>query len=158
MGAKSSNLNKGQNNRSDGHTLEYYRSTFIRGGGGTNTTLLGSSYQGGTLICFGTTVRWVVAPGAAEVSRNWPSRSDANTRAQQVSGCTGWFVPNTSQLQNPGYSCRIYWDYSAARYWSDTQANSVPPNGGYVNFSNGVTGGTFHYNTLCVRSLRCVAY
>jgi len=40
MGAKSSNINRGQNNRSDGHLLEYARSTFVRGGG---SPLLGPS-------------------------------------------------------------------------------------------------------------------
>ena len=35
MGARSSR-NTTQNNRSDGHLLEYFRNTFIRGGGGTN--------------------------------------------------------------------------------------------------------------------------
>lgn len=35
MGARSSR-NKAQNNRSDGHLLEYFRNTFVRGGGGTN--------------------------------------------------------------------------------------------------------------------------
>lgn len=33
MGAKSSNTNKGLNNRSDGRLLEYFRDTFLRGGG-----------------------------------------------------------------------------------------------------------------------------
>jgi len=36
MGAKSSK-NTTQNNRSEGHLLEYFRNTFVRGGGGTNT-------------------------------------------------------------------------------------------------------------------------
>jgi len=36
MGTRSSNTNKPQNNRSDGHLLEYFRNTFVRGGGGTN--------------------------------------------------------------------------------------------------------------------------
>ena len=36
MGARSSSRNKSQNTRSDGHLLEYFRNTFIRGGGGTN--------------------------------------------------------------------------------------------------------------------------
>ena len=37
MGAKSSKRTA-QNNRSDGHLLEYFRNTFVRGGGGTNAT------------------------------------------------------------------------------------------------------------------------
>ena len=35
MGARSSR-NTTQNNRSDGHLLEYFRKSFIRGGGGTD--------------------------------------------------------------------------------------------------------------------------
>ena len=35
MGARSSR-NTTQNNRSDGHLLEYFRKSFLRGGGGTN--------------------------------------------------------------------------------------------------------------------------
>ena len=35
MGARSTR-NTTQNNRSDGHLLEYFRNTFVRGGGGTN--------------------------------------------------------------------------------------------------------------------------
>jgi hypothetical protein len=35
MGARSSKITA-QNNRSDGHLLEYFRNTFVRGGGGTN--------------------------------------------------------------------------------------------------------------------------
>ena len=35
MGARSSR-NTTQNNRSDGHLLEYFRKSFVRGGGGTN--------------------------------------------------------------------------------------------------------------------------
>ena len=36
MGARSSKITA-QNNRSDGHLLEYFRNTFVRGGGGTNS-------------------------------------------------------------------------------------------------------------------------
>jgi hypothetical protein len=37
MGARSSKITA-QNNRSDGHLLEYFRNTFVRGGGGTNAS------------------------------------------------------------------------------------------------------------------------
>jgi hypothetical protein len=39
MGARSSKITA-QNNRSDGHLLEYFRNTFVRGGGGTNASTL----------------------------------------------------------------------------------------------------------------------
>ena len=42
MGAKSSK-NTTQNNRSDGHLLGYFRQSFVRGGGGTNTSVFSAS-------------------------------------------------------------------------------------------------------------------
>jgi hypothetical protein len=125
-----------------------------------NVPPLGASYEGGFLICCSSPTRWVVSPRSAEVSRTWYLRNDANTRAQQVSGCTGWFVPTVSQLQNPGYCCRSFWGpspcYSSFHYWSSTEFNA--PNGCRVNFVNG--GATGHHKTLtrCVRAFRCVTY
>jgi len=120
---------------------------------------LGDAYGGGYLICQSAGVRWVVAPSASEVSRNWFCRNDANTRAQQVSGCTGWFVPSCGQLQNPGYICRTYWDsYAAWYYWSNTEVNAndawlMDFNGGAM-LSNAKSDPT----PRLVRSLRCVTY
>jgi hypothetical protein len=121
---------------------------------------LGEAFGGGYHICSTAGVRWIVAPNTSEVSRNWYSRTDSNARAQAVSGCTGWFVPNSGQLGNPGYICRTYWDsYSAAAYWSDTPS---PFNSScfsiYFNFGHGAGSSQFNANTLCVRSLRCVTY
>ena len=49
MGARSSKITA-QNNRSDGHLLEYFRNTFVRGGGGTNaSTLQGLTATGGVI-------------------------------------------------------------------------------------------------------------
>jgi hypothetical protein len=49
MGARSSKITA-QNNRSDGHLLEYFRNTFIRGGGGTNASnLQGLTATGGVI-------------------------------------------------------------------------------------------------------------
>jgi len=121
---------------------------------------LGDSYEGGFLICKASPLRWVVSPYSAEVSRNWYNRNDANTRAQQVSGCTGWFVPTKPQLQNPGYCCRSFWGpspcYSSATYWSSTECNAS--NACFVHFNNG--NADFHTKTasFCVRAFRCVTY
>jgi hypothetical protein len=118
---------------------------------------LGSLYAGGYLICLSGGVRWLVAPASSEVSRNWYSVNDANTRAQSVSGCTGWFVPGSSVLRNPGYSCRSYWDsYCVSAYWTGSSANIY--DGYYVSMSNGSPGGANKNTTLCVRSFRCVTY
>ena len=125
---------------------------------------LGDSYEGGFLICQASSVRWVVSPYSAEVSRNWHCREDANTTAQSVSGCTGWFIPTCGQLRNPGYCCRSFWGPSpcyspaGASYWSSTCSS---PNGGYsVNFNGGYinTPYTFKNTTACIRAFRCVSY
>jgi hypothetical protein len=118
---------------------------------------LGDFYGGGYLICEASSVRWVVAPSSAEVTRTWYSRNDANTRAQQVSGCTGWFVPTCGQLQNPGYTCITYWDsYCFNQYWSSTQCSSFGAWAVYV--SAGFSSVWLKTASHCVRAFRCVSY
>ena len=121
---------------------------------------VGDAYEGGFLICKASPVRWVVSPRSAEVGRTWYLRNDANTRAQAVSGCTGWFVPTTSQLQNPGYLCRSFWGpspcYSSAYYWSSTER--IPNDACLVTFANGSSGDTTKNAVYCVRAFRCVTY
>ena len=125
---------------------------------------LGSSYEGGFLICKASPLRWVVSPFSAEVSRSWYLRNDANTLAQSVSGCTGWFVPTVSQLQNPGFTCRSFWGPSPCYsctffYWSSTEYNANCA--WYVNFVNGLCTcgpGSNKPYALCVRAFRCVTY
>lgn len=118
----------------------------------------GASFEGGTLICCSSSVYWIVAPNTSEVSRVWTSRNDANTTAQSVSGCTGWFVATQSQLQNPGYSCRCYWDsYSDNVYWSSTEINAT--HAWTVEFTTGATNtNRSKTQSNCVRSFRCVTY
>jgi hypothetical protein len=123
----------------------------------TEALPLGASYEGGFLICKSSPTRWVVAPNTSEVSRTWNTRNDANTTAQQVSGCTGWFVPTVSQLQNPGYICRTFWDsFSSTAYWS---SQCDPFGTCFVHFvnGNGNRGGGPTAST-CVRAFRCVTY
>jgi hypothetical protein len=121
---------------------------------------LGDSYEGGFLICKASPLRWVVSPRSAEVSRTWYNRNDANTTAQSISGCTGWFVPTLSQLQNPGYCCRSFWGpspcYSSPGYWSSTEYDAN--NACYVNFFNGLATNYGKTTTYCVRAFRCVTY
>jgi hypothetical protein len=135
---------------------------------------LGDSFEGGFIICESASVYWIVAPNTSEVSRDWYSRDDASTRAQQVSGCTGWFVPSCGQLQNPGYTCRDFWDfYCCTNYWSDstvvTCANffgfqfpdftTVYTSGVRLDFTSGSTSAIYARDTThCVRSFRCVTY
>ena len=119
----------------------------------------GESYEGGFLICKASPLRWVVSPRSAEVNRTWHLRNDANTLAQSVSGCTGWFVPTISQLQNPGYCCRSFWGpspcYSSTCYWSSTEN---APLACAVAFTSGNAYNDNKNNPLCVRAFRCVTY
>ena len=123
---------------------------------------LGDAYEGGYLICCSFNNYWIVAPSSAEVCRSWHSRNDANTRAQQVSGCSGWFVPTCSQLKNPGYNCRTYWDshdgaYSGINsYWSNTAATTSAA-WGYDFTNNGPSAYDRPY-AFPVRAFRCVSY
>jgi hypothetical protein len=119
---------------------------------------LGDPYEGGFLICKSSPTRWVVAPNTSEVSRTWSCINDANTTAQSVSGCTGWFVPTRPQLQNPGYTCRDFWDsFSLTAYWSSTEDTNV--RGCIVNLYNGCPAGCIlKGDTHCVRAFRCVTY
>jgi len=122
---------------------------------------LGDSYEGGFLICKASPLRWVVSPYSAEVTRTWYLREDANTRSQQVSGCTGWFVPTRALLQNPGYCCRSFWGpspcYSISNYWSSTENNT--PYACFVSFTSGNGHSNGHkQGPKCVRAFRCVTY
>lgn len=117
------------------------------------------------MICASGGNAWIVSPYEAEVSRSWYSRNDPVTRAQQVSGCTGWFTPTLAQYQNPGYTCRTYWDsYSPTNYWT---LDKRPGTGSFFylfNMENAVVnigppypagwGNGIH----CVRAFRCVTY
>ena len=126
----------------------------------TRDIAVGDSYEGGFLICKASPLRWVVSPISAEVSRTWYLRNDANTTAQSVSGCTGWFVPTLSQLQNPGYCCRSFWGpspcYSSTYYWSSTEVNASLAC--RVTFNSGVANFFYKNLSYCVRAFRCVTY
>ena len=119
---------------------------------------LGSWSSGGHVICKASGTAWIVAPRCSEVSRTWSCREDAVLTADAcATPFTGWFVPTLSQLQNPGYTCRQYWDlFSSTCYWSSTEANAT-----YactVSFSNGTANYTFKAYVFCVRAFRCVTY
>lgn len=123
-------------------------------------SLLGASYEGGFLICCASPIRWVVSPFSSQVSRTWFSRNDAVTTAQQVSGCTGWFIPTSSQLQNPGFVCRQWWDCFGGSYWGGEDYGCASPCvNPYVHFeAPGGTNNWFKCSTYNVRAFRCVTY
>ena len=124
------------------------------------TTPLGASIQGGFLICKAGGVAWIVSPYSTEVSRAWSLRTDANTTAQSASGCTGWFVPTLSQLQNPGYLCRSFWGpspcFSSTFYWSSTECNALCARG--VVFTDGTPNVSDPAGVHCTRAFWCVTY
>ena len=121
----------------------------------------GDAFEGGYLVCTDTTyqIHYIVAPSGAEVSRIWNDANDANTRAQQVSGCSGWYVPLAGQLAGmSGTTNSAYWDsYTSEYYWSSSTYGSNCAYGVYVP-----TGASYPFfprsQTKCVRSFRCVTY
>jgi len=122
----------------------------------------GADFGGGRIICESGGTRWIVAPNTTEVSRDWYCRDDAVTTAQANAACGDWFVPDIGQLQNPGYTCRTYWDsYSSACYWSSTEGNASCA--WVINMSTGFTFMNvfprgYKNVTRCVRAFRCVTY
>jgi hypothetical protein len=119
---------------------------------------LGSTFQCGRVICKNGGIAWIVAPSCSEVSRTWHLRNDAVTTALAcTAGATGWFVPTLSQLQNPGYTCRTFWDsFSSARYWSSTENSATTAC--RVFFTTGNSSPSLKTSTYCVRAFRCVTY
>ena len=120
-----------------------------------------SSFGGGFLICKpGSSPAWVVSPYSAEVTRSWYLRNEAATKAQQVSGVSGWFIPTKSQLQNPGYCCRDFWGpspcYTPCKYWTETEWNT--PHGCTINFTFSQPAFDDKNSPCCVRAFRCVTY
>jgi hypothetical protein len=73
---------------------------------------------------------------------------------------TGWFVPTITQLQNPGYTCRQYWDLFSSTpyclYWSSTEINAERACSVYL--VNGNPAINFKTTVNCVRAFRCVTY
>lgn len=151
-------------------------STAINGFVGLNTTgassysfntkdvaNLGDPSGGGFVICKSGGTQWIVSPYSAEVSRSWYNRSDANTRAQQVSGCTAWYVPFGSftalELYNPGWICRQFWDaYSNSIYWSNTEFNANRAGNICFQFNGWGSPHVTKSAICCVRAFRCVSY
>ena len=132
----------------DGRGLKYFAESCSLG---TCIPQLGGS----RIICKNGGIAWLVAPISTEVSRSWYCREDAVTRAIAVTSLTtGWFVPTTGQLQNPGYLCRSFWDSTS--FWSSTENDSTSAS--FVCGANGNAFGLDKPNTLFVRAFRCITY
>jgi len=119
---------------------------------------LGAWAGGGQVICTSGGTAWIVAPRCAEVSRIWGDREDAVLTANSLtSPFTGWFIPTSAQFQNPGYTCKVYWDLgSSSSYWSSTEFNATFAC--RVSFINGLTYSNSKTTVLCVRAFRCITY
>ena len=123
----------------------------------TRDLALGDAFEGGFLICCASNVYWIASPCSAEVRRDWPNRNDSNTRAQEVSGCTGWFTMNRALYNNPFYSCRTYLD-DYTRNWHWTNESSSGADRCIFCMVNGACSNQNCAVVYPVRSMRCVTY
>ena len=122
---------------------------------------LGSEHEGGYLICCSGGNLWIVAPRSTQMCRYWHQRTDSNTCAQSLTGCTGWFVPSCSQMKNPGFRCKQYWDnYESFYYWTDTpnDPSQYIPAAIYMRMDTGTFDTISKTMNNKVRSFRCVSY
>lgn len=118
---------------------------------------LGAFYEGGYIISKSGGTALLVAPSSSEVDRTWTSRGDSNTRAQAVSGCSGWFVPDCFTLRCCGYACRTYWDsYDSGQYWTNQSHGS--PYAINIRMGNGLPSNDQRNGPRRVRSMRYVSY
>ncbi len=118
---------------------------------------LGAAGCGGILICKASRRYWIASTCAMGVSRSWYQRTDARTNAQQVSGCSGWFVPSISQWQNPGVQCRQYFDYTTQTLWTNSQGGH-PYHAWQIVLNNGTCYQSTKNNSKPIRAFRCVSY
>ena len=126
----------------------------------TDIPPLGSAHEGGYLLCCSAGNLWIVAPSESQMPRKWGQRTEANTRAQSCTGCTGWFIPSLSQFNNPGWQCRTHWDFYDNFYWTDTPCNPTQyiPAAVLVCMANGRCDIMSVNAIFEVRSFRCVSY
>jgi len=106
----------------------------------------------GIFICCGAPGKWFIAPSCTQTYTNWENRNNAVSCANSLMGSLGWFVPNISQLQNPGYVCRSYWDSYGGEYWSTSHGD----NGGRRSlcFDNGQVHERSIFNSNLTRAFR----
>jgi hypothetical protein len=130
--------------------------------------------DGSRLICKANGVAWFVAPSTTQLSSQWAGGQynstqvgnkccicewpALNTRLLQCGfNPCDWFVPSSSQLNNPGYVCRTRWDtFTATRYWSSTEVSATNACGQYF-FNGGIIINSKSLSYL-VRPFRCVTY
>jgi hypothetical protein len=129
--------------------------------------------DGSFLICKAGGLAWFVSPNSTQIGSTWANGqynasvvgtkcciSEWGTLGSLLSAGgytpTEWFVPDISQLQNPGFACRTNWGSPTGIYWSSTEFNTT---GGYIlNLCIGVACGRGKTCSCCVRAFRCVTY
>lgn len=117
----------------------------------------GDASDGGFIICQSAGTRWIIAPSSTEQCLTWYARSGNPGYAQGITGCTGWFLPSLSQMQNPGALCAQFWDaYTTGTYWSNTVINGN--SGCSTNIPGGGASMGFGHTQYRTRSMRTVSY
>ena len=131
--------------------------------------------DGAVLICkSGAGTGWFVAPSSTQVEGQWAGGqynstqvgdkcciSEWSTLETSLTNAgftpTDWFVPSITQLNNPGYICKTYWDsFDAAGYWSSTEVSST--NACVQSFRFGIISSNDKTLSDRVRAFRCVTY
>jgi hypothetical protein len=135
-----------------------------------------TTYDGSRLICKSGGTGWFVSPSSTQVISQWAGGQYNSTSVgnkcciSEWSGLeaalegatrridsTKWFVPSSSQLNNPGYVCRTNWDSFDARiYWSSTEVSST--NACRQCFITGNVVSYYKTFSFRVRAFRCVTY
>ena len=132
--------------------------------------------DGSFIICKAGGLAWFVAPASTQLGSQWANGqyngsvvgdkccvSEWGTLSSLLTNHgytpTEWFVPNRSQLENPGYLCRSNWGSSLASYWSSTENGcACASNVCFQTFCSGTTGISFKSGGFFVRAFRCVTY
>ena len=131
--------------------------------------------DGAVLICKSGGTGWFVAPSSTQVQSQWAGGQYNSTQvgdkcciSEWTAACNAlisggiecvncWFVPSSSQLNNPGYVCRTNWDsFDATYYWSSTEVSSTLACIQY--FGNGGIYSFIKANSRRVRAFRCITY
>ena len=128
---------------------------------------IGCCVEGGHFIgTNGGGVAFIVAPVSTEATSVTWNNQTAVTNAETAIPCGDWFIPNLTDLLNPGYENKSGWDGGTAptgMYWSSTCCGTfnfnVPSTGPqFVLMSTGFNGSCFATNLFYARAFRCVTY
>ena len=131
--------------------------------------------DGAVLICKSGGTGWFVAPSSTQVEGQWAGGQYNTTQvgdkcciSEWTAACNAlisggiecvncWFVPSSSQLNNPGFLCRTNWDsFVASSYWSSTEISNITACA--QSFANGLTATAAKTDSARVRAFRCVTY